>query len=149
MTDTTALSRHLHSTAIRLLRLARPADADSGFSAARLSVLSVLVFGGAHSVTELADAEQVAVPTMTRLVQGLEAEGWVQRRRDRQDGRVVRVSATRRGRTALLRARDARVDRIRPVLDGLSPRDRNALERVLAALDRGLAAAQAPVAPNG
>src|SRR5690606_37910081 len=103
------LADRLHSLAIHLLRWARTVDTAAGLSAARLSVLSVLVFGGPRTVTELADAEQVATPTMTRLLQGLERDGYVRRRRERADARVVRVTATAKGRRALEAGRRARV----------------------------------------
>lgn len=111
-----SLPDRLHSVAIHLLRWARTEDVATGLSAARLSVLSVLVFGGPRTVTELADAEQVATPTMTRLLQGLEADGYVTRRRDRADARVVRITATAKGRRALEAGRRARVRRIDAVV---------------------------------
>src|SRR5215218_8569721 len=67
----------LHSAAIHLLRRLRVQDAATGVSGPRLSALSVLVFGGPRTVSALAAAEQVRVPTMTRLVQGLKREGLV------------------------------------------------------------------------
>ncbi|HEX6135582.1 MAG TPA: MarR family transcriptional regulator [Longimicrobiales bacterium] len=121
----------LHSLAIHLLRWARVADAATGMSAARLSVLSVLVFAGPRTVTELAAAEQVAVPTMTRLLQGLEADGHVRRRRTARDARVVQVTATAKGRRVLEAGRRARIDRIEAVL---APLDRRALREVEAAM---------------
>jgi DNA-binding MarR family transcriptional regulator len=124
----------LHSVAIRVLRHARGADAGMGMSATRASALSVLVFGGARTVSELAAAEQVSVPTMTRLLQAMEAEGWVRRRRDVRDSRVVRVTATARGRRALRAGRAARVERIETVLARLSARDRRVVDRALDAL---------------
>ncbi|NIQ56017.1 MAG: MarR family transcriptional regulator, partial [Gammaproteobacteria bacterium] len=63
--------------------------------------LSVLVYGGPKTVGELASAEQVTAPTMSRLVTALEREGHVRRRPDAADGRRVRVEVTRSGREAL------------------------------------------------
>jgi DNA-binding MarR family transcriptional regulator len=128
----------LHSVAIHLLRHARAADASAGMSAARLSALSVLVFGGARTVSELAAAEQVTKPTMTRLLQGLERDGFVRRRRDVADGRVVRVSATARGRRALGSARRARVARIDALLDDLDRDADAALEAAVGILEGAL-----------
>ena len=61
----------LHSASIRLLRLVRTEDAQAGIGPAQLSALSVLVFGGAKTVSELATLEQVRPPTMSRIVEGL------------------------------------------------------------------------------
>jgi DNA-binding MarR family transcriptional regulator len=135
---TRSTAGRLHSVAILLLRRARSADAGSGMSAARLSVLSVLVFGGTRTVTELAAAEQVAVPTMTRLLQGLEADGYLRRRRDRRDARTVLVSATPRGRRVLEAARSARIALIERALADMSAADRRTVDRALSVLERAL-----------
>src|SRR5258706_14927634 len=65
----------LHSAAIHLLRQLRVRDRESGVGPAQLSALSVLVFGGPRSLGELADAEQVRPPTMSRIVAELERGG--------------------------------------------------------------------------
>jgi DNA-binding MarR family transcriptional regulator len=138
------LPDRLHSIAIHLLRYARVEDAASGLSAARLSALSVLVFGGPRTVTELAAAEQVAAPTMTRLLQALERDGYVSRRRDMTDGRVVRVTATARGRRALESGRRTRVRRIGRVTSGLSSAEVAAVETAVNALESALSSITQP-----
>ncbi|HEX6308238.1 MAG TPA: MarR family winged helix-turn-helix transcriptional regulator [Longimicrobiales bacterium] len=139
----------LHSLAIHLLRWARVEDAATGLSAARLSVLSVLVYGGARTVTELAEAEQVAAPTMTRLLQGLEADGYVRRRRDARDARVVQVTATARGRRALEAGRRARIRRIEMVLAQLDGRERADVAAVVSVLEESLGRAIAQSRDDG
>jgi DNA-binding transcriptional ArsR family regulator len=67
----------LHSAAIHLLRGLRKRDRESGIGPAQLSALSVLAFGGPRSLAELADAEQVRPPTMSRIVAALERAGLV------------------------------------------------------------------------
>ena len=84
----------LHSAAIHLLRRLRREDAATGLSAPRLSALSVVVFGGPLTLGELASAEQVRPPTMTRLVSALEDAGLVDRETDAADGRLTRIRAT-------------------------------------------------------
>ena len=86
--DVDAVADRLHSAAIHLLRRLRVEDEALGISAPRLSALSVLVFAGPRRVGELAEAEQVEPPTMTRLVDGMEREGYVAR----GDGRGTAVS---------------------------------------------------------
>lgn len=135
---TRSVAEQLHSTAIRLLRWARVEDTTSGLSAPRLSVLSVLVFGGMRTVTELASAEQVSAPTMTRLLQSLEDDGYVRRRRSTRDGRMVCVTATAKGRRALERGRSARLRRIESVLARLPARERTRIERAVQVLDGAL-----------
>jgi DNA-binding MarR family transcriptional regulator len=132
------LPDRLHSLAIHLLRRVRTVDAAAGLSAARLSVLSVLVFAGPGTVSGLAAAEQVSLPTMTRLLQGLERDGYARRRRGRSDGRVVEVCATPRGQRALEAARARRVARLAELLAGLGARDRSVVERAVTVLEREL-----------
>src|SRR5215207_10040749 len=98
-----------HSAAIHALRHVARADPAGRLSAARLSALSVLVFGGAKSLGELAAAEQVRPPTMTHIVSGLEQAGLVVRKPDPKDGRVVRVQASPKGKRVLQRVRERRI----------------------------------------
>lgn len=132
------LAERLHALAIHLLRRVRPADAESGLSAARLSALSVLVFGGARSLGELAEAEQVTAATMSRLVSGLEAEGLVKRERDRSDARRLRVSATAAGRRALHAGRARRVALMWGMLDGLDAEARASVLEAVEILEAAL-----------
>ncbi|HKP74962.1 MAG TPA: MarR family transcriptional regulator, partial [Longimicrobiaceae bacterium] len=78
----------LHSASIHLLRRVRRRDEESGITAPHLSALSVLVFGGPCTLGELAEAEQVRPPSITRIVRNLEAQGLVERAADPDDGRV-------------------------------------------------------------
>ena len=110
-----------HSAAIHALRHVRREDPASGVAPARLSALSVLVFGGAKTLGELAAAEQVRPPTMTRIVRALEDDGLVSRARDPRDARVHRLQATAKGRRVMQRGRKGRVASLAALLDRLSP----------------------------
>jgi len=125
----------LHSAAIHLLRRLRREDAQSGLSAPRLSALSVVVFGGPLTLGELATAEQVRPPTMTRLVSALEDEGLVTREPDASDGRLTRIRATPRGRTLLLQGRARRVAALTAEVRALADADREVVERAMAILE--------------
>lgn len=145
MSSTADLADRLHSAAIRLLRTVRREDDVTGLTAPRLSVLSVLVFGGGgRTVTELAQAEQVRPPTMTRLVQGLEADGLVRRERDPSDARVVRVHATARGKRLLREGRARRVALLADALAELPATDRRKLEGAAEVLERMFGRPQPP-----
>ena len=113
----------LHSAAIHLLRRARVRDAELGLSGPRLSALSVVVFAGPLAVSELAAAEQVRSPTMTRLVDGLQREGLVTREPNPEDARSVLVRATPTGRLVLSRGRARRVEDLVARLTALSPEE--------------------------
>ena len=125
----------LHSAAIHLLRRLRREDAKTGLSAPRLSALSVIVFAGPLTLGELANAEQVRPPTMTRLVSALEDEGLVTREPDASDGRLTRIRATSRGRTLLLRGRARRVAALSAEVRALPDADRDVVERAVEILE--------------
>jgi DNA-binding MarR family transcriptional regulator len=105
----------------------RREDPATGIGAARLSALSVLVFGGPRTLGELASAEQVRPPTMTRIVQALEEDGLVRRGRDPHDGRVARIRATPKGRRVMEQARARRIEKLAKLLRRLPSAD---VERV-------------------
>ena len=117
----------LHSAAIHLLRRLRREDDASGVSAPRLSALSVVVFGGPLTIGQLATAEQVRVPTMSRLVATLEAAGLLRRVPDPLDRRVVRVAATAAGRTLLHAGRRRRVAALAADVARLTTAERKAI----------------------
>jgi DNA-binding MarR family transcriptional regulator len=133
--DAQRTADRLHSAAIHLLRRLRREDSKSGLSAPRLSALSVLVFGGALTLGELANAEQVRPPTMTRLVSALEAEGLVTREPDETDGRLTRIRATPKGRTLLIQGRARRVAALTAEVRALSDQDRDAVAKAVAILE--------------
>ena len=126
----------LHSAAIHLLRRLRREDTATGLAPARLSALSVLVFGGPMNLTSLAAAEQVRPPTMTRVVQALETEGLVRREADAGDRRGARLVATARGRRILEAGRRRRVTRLAADLRRLPAAERATLARAAGILAR-------------
>lgn len=129
------LADRVHSLAIHLLRRVRAADSESSLSASRLSALSVLVFNGPRTVGELAAAEEVSAPTMSRLVTALEREGYVTRESDAADGRRMRVMVTSEGVRALEAARSRRVERLAVLLESIDPARRETVLEVVEALE--------------
>ena len=110
--STEALAQELNSVAIHLVRRLRRADESLGVTPSRLSALSVLVFGGPRTLTDLAAAEQVSGPTMSRLVAALEAEGLVRRSAVPADRRASLLEATPAGKRLMHRGRLQRVARL-------------------------------------
>lgn len=119
----------LHSAAIHLLRRLRVRDRESGIGPAQLSALSVLVFGGPRSLGELADAEQVRPPTMSRIVSGLAAARLV-KRESTEDGRRVRLVATAKGAKILWEGRKRRVESLAKALAALGEAERGRLREL-------------------
>jgi DNA-binding MarR family transcriptional regulator len=108
--DLQETARQLNSGAVRVLRGLRLVDRRSGLTPARLSALSVLVFGGPCTLGRLAELEDVAGPTMTRIVDGLCRDELAQRTPHPQSGRAVLISATPTGNDLMRVAADRRVD---------------------------------------
>jgi DNA-binding MarR family transcriptional regulator len=118
--DPLDVADRIHTAAIRLLRFARKADLAAGISAPQLSALSVLVFSGPQTMTQLAAAEQVRLPTMSKLVAELESRALVVRSIDPSDRRVSRLFPTRKGRALLEEARRRRLARLVEAIGRLS-----------------------------
>ncbi len=125
----------LHSAALHLLRRLRVQDAASGVGPAQLSALSVLVFGGPRSLGELAQAEQVKAPTMSRIVAGLERTG-LARRYPTSDKRRVRLEATAKGARILQQGRRRRVRLLAHALRSLDGAELQLLGQTLELLER-------------
>jgi DNA-binding MarR family transcriptional regulator len=121
------IANRLHSAAIHLLRRLRQEDTASGLSAPKLSALSVIVFGGPISISDLAAAEQVRTPTISLVVRSLEEEGLVERVRDAKDKRVQRLAATPKGRKLLHEGQLRRVRRLVKDVNAISSTDRKKL----------------------
>jgi DNA-binding MarR family transcriptional regulator len=126
----------LHSAALHLLRRLRIEDDVLGVSPPRLSALSVVVYAGPLPIGALAMAEGVAAPTMTRLVDGLEREGFVKRRRDPADARGVLVEATPAGKRILIRGRAQRVETLAAGLAALSSEELREIGRGAELIER-------------
>jgi len=92
--DTATIER-LRLTVMRLARRLRQ-QAEPGVTPSMLSALATLERRPA-TLGELADAERVSAPTMTRIVARLEEEGLVERARHEQDGRIVRLRLSDKG----------------------------------------------------
>jgi DNA-binding MarR family transcriptional regulator len=98
---TDPLDRLLVRTGLALQRVTRKAAAAHGLSATALDVLAALAELDERaelSHRDLAGYLRLAPATLTPVLDGLEAEGALNRVRDAADRRVVRVSITPHGR---------------------------------------------------
>jgi DNA-binding MarR family transcriptional regulator len=129
------VANRLNSAAIHLLRRISRDDGADGVTGARLSALSVLVYGGPQTVSGLARREGVATPTVTRIVDALVREGLVERTAVPGDRRQVRLAATEEGRQLMERGRARRIERLAAEVGALKPKQQKALERALEILE--------------
>jgi len=141
-TDAQIIADQIHSEAIRLLRKLRREDAESGLNAPRLSALSVVVFAGPVTLGDLAAAEQVRPPTMTRIVDALESQGLVNRSRNEADGRSTYITATRAGKKLLTKGRERRVRALAKQVAALAPAERAKLQEGAEILKKVIGAIQ-------
>lgn len=130
--ETITVADRLHSVAIHLLRRVRKQDEASGVGPAQLSALSVLVFAGPKTFGELAGAEQVKPPTMSRIVAGLESRRLIEITGDPNDARRKRIRATAKGMRLLQQGRRRRIQYL---ADHLSALTRTELSELMAATD--------------
>jgi DNA-binding MarR family transcriptional regulator len=128
----------LHSAAIHLLRHARRQDILARQGPARLSALSVLVFGGPMALGQLAVAEQVKAPTMSRIVAGLKRSGLARIQADSKDARRIRVTATAKGERLLQQARLRRIQLLAETLRSLRDTEMDTLFKASELIERAV-----------
>ncbi len=136
--DVFSVADRLHSAAIHLLRRVRKQDIATGEGPARLSALSVLVFGGAKTLKELAAAEQVKPPTMSRIVAGLARSRLVEVAQDPADARRMQISATAKGTRLLQKGRELRIRYLAAHLEQLAPEELAKVSAAVEILNRAL-----------
>jgi DNA-binding MarR family transcriptional regulator len=128
----------LQAAAARMLRMARRDPGDDPVSAVRLAVLSVLRSGEPMSLADLAAAQEVKAPTMSRIVEGLVKDGLATRDADPANRRKVRIAATDEGRRRLEAGREGQVRALRERLRRLADSEQRALARGVEVLERAL-----------
>ena len=130
------LASELRVSVMRLRRrLAAERHPDNELSMSQMAVLGQLFRNGDQSVGDLASAEGVQPPSMTRTVQTLEAGGYVDRRPHDTDGRQVVISISEHG-TTTVRADRARRDAwLARRLAELTPEQRAVLRQAAPILD--------------
>jgi DNA-binding MarR family transcriptional regulator len=99
--DGLAVALPQRASALTRIFFSRTATGLSRTEVGLLAELSTRPF----RITELAAREGITQPAVTQLVNRLERRGWVERRTDPHDGRVVLVALTAGGREALERVR--------------------------------------------
>lgn len=131
------LADKLHSAAIHLLRRLRIQDFASGVGPAKLSALSVLVFSGKPlTLAELAAAEQVKNPTMSRLIAAMERERLVRIVPAKNDARSILITPTSHGKALLLAGKRRRVESLAKALETCEDAEFNQLQQSLEFLNR-------------
>jgi DNA-binding MarR family transcriptional regulator len=131
-----ALASALRLAVMRLARRMRAERPDSSLTLTQLAALSTLERLGPLTPRELAAAERVSPPSMTRVVAALEAAGLVGRTDHPSDRRQVLLTASSVGSALLREDRRRREAWLAQRLRELDPDDRDVLRQAAAVLDR-------------
>jgi DNA-binding MarR family transcriptional regulator len=116
---------------VQWARQFRMVDPETGLTAERIELLALLEGDGPITAGELAEELRVSRPAITRMVDGLESSGLVQRGSNILDGRSVVVRITTSGKRRLNRARGNRVRAMASRLRGRNDRELIQLEQGL------------------
>jgi DNA-binding MarR family transcriptional regulator len=136
------LAHELGSALSRLHVLLRQAVLPPKMSLAQARALATLRDSGPQRVTELADLEHVAQPTMSALVGRMERAGWVRRGMDAVDRRAVVVALTPAGAQVVDELIVARTRLLQGYLDALPAAEHATLAAALATLHKIISLAQ-------
>lgn len=128
------LATRLRVAVTRLNRRLRQ-QSLAGLSPAQASALGTVNRLNTLTLGELAAAEQVQPPTVTRLVTSLESAGLVARETDEIDRRVVRVRITTEGRRTLQRIRTLKNAYLTRRLAALDPAEQELAEALTSLLE--------------
>ncbi len=130
---------HLRMAVMRLARRLRQ-QGNVGITPSQLAVLGTLARHGPMSPGQLAEAEAVQPPSMTRIVNGLAEAGMVVRQARPDDRRSAEINLSARGRRAIDSIRAHRNTWLVERLQTLSDAERNDLWRGVAAIEKLLEA---------
>ena len=121
-----SLAVELRMAVMRTSRRLRIEATSESVTAGQFTVLALLG-QGPLTLRELADAEHVQAPSMTRTVNGLEAAALVRRTPHPKDGRQVLAELTDQGRQILSDTRQRRTEWLEKRLAKLSNEERRTL----------------------
>lgn len=129
-----ATTARLFLAASRLLRSVRRPDPE-GLGNGTLSALATLVTAGPMRLGDLASCEQVAAPTMTRIVAVLTDAGYVRADPDPSDRRARLVRATANGERVVTERHTASISELQVRFEQLPQEQRDRLRAALPALE--------------
>src|SRR5256885_10874231 len=140
--DTTDLATRFRFALFPVVRQLRHHNVD--LTASQASALASIARRGPLTVGELAKAEHVSSPMITKIAKGLEEQGLVTRSVDPSDKRVTQMAITKEGERRLERSRSRKNAWLARQFDHLSPEELAAIEAVIPVLERIVTRGAAP-----
>ena len=132
--DHTDLATRFRFALFPLVRQLRHHNVD--LTASQASALASISRRGPLTVGELAKAEHVSSPMITKIAKGLEDEGLVTRTVDAADKRVTQLAITKDGLRRLERSRSRKNAWLARQFDSLAPEELEAINAVIPVLER-------------
>lgn len=135
MSDVASLANELRLSIHRLTRRLRQQHPDHDLTLTQISALAIIWREGPITAGELAQREQVRPPSITRVVDGLEAAQMVVRKDNPADGRQVLVEITQDGIARMESYVEAREAWLAQQLRDLPAKDQEILHRAAVILN--------------
>jgi PAS domain S-box-containing protein len=129
------LAPQVHEAFSRLSRRLRALELPDGLTIERLSTLATVAALEPVSISALAKAEIVSLPTMSNMVAKLDAKGFVKRVEDKSDARGVLVSTTAKGRATYQRATQLSLSHLKGTLGAMVPEQLSTIRTLLSTVD--------------
>lgn len=122
------LAAELRVAVMKTSRRLRLESSSETLTPAQYSVLAALR-KQKHTIGELAQREQIAAPSMTRIIKNLSEAGWVTRAASPHDARQVHIEISDAGTRIFMEARGQRTAWLARGIEQLSATDRTVLAR--------------------
>src|SRR5574341_1752481 len=140
--DLDRAAERLHRATKELIRRYQFRDRSQicchGLSVSQCYVLDTLAEEGDLTMQRLAQRMNLAISTMTRVVGQLVRRGYARRRADPEDGRVVHVTITPRGKEVVATINQSLIESQKAILKALPPQLWEGAVAVVEALGRGV-----------
>jgi DNA-binding MarR family transcriptional regulator len=134
--STAELASALRLALMRTVRRIRGQRVNPAATLSQLSALATIGKLGPLSAGEVAAAERIQPPSMTRILSSLEAAGWIERAPHQQDRRQSVIAISASGSALLDAEARARDEWLAQRLVGFSDADLDTLRAAIAVLDR-------------
>lgn len=126
----------LRIAVMRLARRLRTQRASDENTPSQLAVLATLMRGGPATTGQLASAERIQPPSMTRILNSLYEQGLVERTPHPTDRRLVVYDVTPKARSMVQKDRRSKDEWLSGRLEQLSPQELDILEQAIPILNR-------------